>query len=140
MIEREAIAVPWHEEEEQHEGEPRNDMLVQRVERLIEKMSERDDGQYESERDQRVACFQSEDDQSAGDELDERNGEADRPQRPRRQKRVLKRQKESLHVTGRPEAEHFPDAGHEEDEAKDEPREKNGPTLCGGIAHRKMKN
>src|SRR5207302_10632330 len=108
VIERESVPVPRHQKDEEDERKPWDDMLVQRVERLIEKMAKRDNGQNESERNQRVARFEAEDDQRAGDELDERNREADGPQRPHRQKRVLQRQKESLHVTGRPEAAHFP--------------------------------
>src|SRR5438105_3668656 len=103
-------------------------------------MAEGDNRQHESERHERVARLQAGDDERAGNELDEGNRKADGPQRPHRQERVLKGQKESMHVTSRTKAEHFPDAGHEEDEAEDEPREENGPTLCGCIAHRKMKN
>src|SRR5207237_4698631 len=50
------------------------------------------------------------------------------------------REKEAQHMTTKTDAKHFPDAGHEEDQSEDEPREKNGPTFCGDIAHRKMKN
>src|SRR4051794_32636763 len=140
MIEREPVAVPRHQENEQDEREPWDDVLVERVERMFEKMSERDDGQHDAERDQRVARFQSEDDESARDQFDEGNRETDRPQRPHRQKRVREGQKEFADVTSRPEVENLPDAGHEEDQSEHEPREQNGPTPCSSIAHRKMKN
>src|SRR3954451_24410369 len=140
VVERESVALPRHGEDEQNERKARDDVLVECVERMFEKMSERDDGEHDAERHERVARFQSEDDERAGDQFDEGNRVTDRPQRRHRQKRVLERQEEFADVTSRPEVENFPDAGHEENQSENEPREQNGPTLCGGIAHRKMKN
>ena len=71
------------------------------------------------ERDERVARAQAEADERAGDEFDERNNDADNPERPDRQKRVGERQKIFPGVVKRAELKHFHHSGHQEDEAED---------------------
>src|SRR5437762_1462401 len=80
------------------------------------------------ERDERVARAQAEADERAGDEFDERNNDADNPERPDRQKRVGERQKIFPGVLKRAELKHFHHSGHQEDEAEDEPGEDQCPS------------
>jgi hypothetical protein len=97
-------------------------------ERVVQEMAEGDDDQHATKRDERVARTQAEDDQRAGDEFDERNGNADEPQRPDRQEGVSVRQKIFSHVLERSELKDFHDTGHEEDEAQYEPGEEQRPS------------
>src|SRR5262249_7497268 len=66
--------------------------------------------------------------QEPADQLDERDRHADGPQSPRRQERLRVRVDEPLvRVRGRTHREDLPEAGHEEDEPEDAPREEDRP-------------
>ena len=102
-------------------------MTAEVEERVVQEMAEGDNDQDAAERDERVTRAQAEDEERAGDEFNERNGDADRPERPDRQERVGERQKIFSGVLKRGELKDFHDAGHEEDEAENEPGEEDGP-------------
>src|SRR5262249_38281632 len=63
-------------------------MLMKRVERLLEKMTERNDHQHHPQSQQGGADPQANQDQRARNQLDEGDGESDDPQGPRREKGV----------------------------------------------------
>jgi hypothetical protein len=90
-------------------------------------VAESNDDEHETQRDQGNVDAESEKKQGASDEFDERNGEPDRPEGPRGQEGVLVRQEPLLNMAGRSELEYLVPAGHEEDEAENEPGEKEGP-------------
>ena len=88
MIQREAVGFARAPENKEQQSETRDDVTDEAVERIVQQMAEGDDDQDEAERDESVAGTQAEDNERAGDEFDERNGDADRPQRPDRQESV----------------------------------------------------
>src|SRR5258708_24061179 len=102
-------------------------MAAEVVERVVQKMAEGDDDQDASERDERVTRAQAKDDKRAGDEFDERNDDADSPERPSRQERVVERQKVFSRVLEWAELKDLHGPGHEEDEAENETGEKQRP-------------
>lgn len=59
--------------------------------------------------------------------LDHRNRDADEPERPDWQKRVRKGQEIFSSVLNQAELKDLPDAGHEKDQAENEPREEQSP-------------
>ena len=54
-------------------------MTAEAVKCVVQKMAERDNGQDATERDEGVACPEANQDKGAGNEFNERNGDADRP-------------------------------------------------------------
>ena len=59
-------------------------MAAKVEEGVVQKMAEGDDDQDATERDERVSSAQPDDDKRAGNQFNERNSDADRPERPRR--------------------------------------------------------
>src|SRR2546423_13716483 len=101
------------------------------VKRLTQQVSKRDNSQYKSQGDQRVASAPANDHQRAGNHLDERNSDAGGPQGPHRQESVRVRQKPFARMIERPKLKDLPYAGHEKDQAEHESREENGPGAIG---------
>jgi hypothetical protein len=114
-------------ENKEEQGEARDDVTSEIVERIVQQMPKGHDDEDETKRDQRVACSQSKDDERAGDEFDERNRRTDGPERPDRQESVGERQEIFSCVLDRPQLKNFPEAGHEENEAENESSEEQGP-------------
>src|SRR6266550_9348396 len=102
------IPITRQEQNQKHQRQPRNDVLVKGVKRRFQQVPECHDDEDEAEAQEGGPRLESDDDQRAGDQLDEWNREADYPQRPRRKKRILKRQKVTAHMTGGPELEYLP--------------------------------
>src|SRR5687768_5355782 len=90
-------------------------------------MAEGHDHQDETERDERIAHSQAEKKQRAGYELDERNRDADEPERPDRQESVRKGEEIFFCMPERAQLKHFRNAGHEKNQAENESREEQGP-------------
>jgi hypothetical protein len=88
MIQREAVVFARVPENKKQQSETRDDVTAEAVERIVQQMADGDDDQDEAKRDESVAGTQAQDNERAGDEFDERNGDADRPQRSDRQESV----------------------------------------------------
>src|SRR5882724_11706333 len=91
-------------------------------------MAKRYNSQDESEGYQRRARAQPQNYQGPGNQLDQRDSDADGPEGPHRQEGVSKGQEIFSRVFQRTQLENFPDAGHEKDQAHDKSREKQSPT------------
>ena len=86
-------------------------------------MAESHDDQDETESDKSVARPQTQYDQSSGAEFDQRDNDADQPEGPDGQKCIGEWQEIFSGVLERSQLKHFPEAGHEEDQAENESRE-----------------
>jgi len=128
IIERKAVVFARAPENKEQQHEARDNVAAEIVKRVVQKMAEGDDDQDAAERDQRVTCTQAEDDERAGDEFDEWNGDADCPERPDRQECVGERQKIFSRVLERAELKYFHHSGHEEDEAENQAGEEQCPS------------
>lgn len=120
MIHGESIIFTREPKEKKEQDEARNDMTAEVKERVMEQVAEGYDDQHATERDERIARAQTEDDERARDELNKWNKHADDPERPNRQKRVGEGQKIFLRMLERSELENFHYAGHEKDETEDQ--------------------
>ena len=118
VVQRKSVFLARHDQEEQKESQAGNDVLVERVQRLFQEVAERDDDEHDSQGQQRPANVPAGEKESTREELDERNGETDSPERPVWQEGVLIGQKPPADMTGGGEAEDFVDPGHEEDESE----------------------
>jgi hypothetical protein len=85
MIQGEAVVLARAPENKEQQSETRDDVTDEAAGRIVQQMAEGDDDQDEAKRDESVAGTQAEDNERSGDEFDERNGDADRPQRSDRQ-------------------------------------------------------
>ena len=111
-------------------------MAAEAEERIVQEMAKGDDDQDATERDERVARAQAKDDKRAGDEFDERNDDADSPERPSRQECVGKWEKIFSRVLERAELKDLHHAGHEENEAENKTGEKQRPGAIRIRSHR----
>src|SRR5215471_12144840 len=93
-------------------------MLMKRVERLLEKMTERNDHQHHPQSQHGGADPQANQDQRARNQLDEGDGESDYPQGPRREKGVSVRQEPLSHMPGWSLSEDLVNTCHEEDQTQ----------------------
>lgn len=84
-------------------------------------MTESNDGQNEAERDQRVADPQSENHERTREQFDERDDRSDKPKRPDRQESIGEWEKIFSSVFEGAELKDFPEAGHEENQAENQP-------------------
>jgi hypothetical protein len=104
-------------------------------ERIVQKMAKGDDDQDATERDERAARAQANNDERAGNQFNERNGKADRPERPSRQKCVIEGQKIFSGVLEWTHLKNFHYASHEEDEAENEASEEESPRAIKSRSH-----
>ncbi len=103
-------------------------MGVELVERLEEQVPERHEDQHRPERQERIADPQAEEQQAAGDQLHHRDHGSRRPEGPARKEGVnVGLDEETPRVLQGAQAEHLPDACHEEDEAEDQACDEQGP-------------
>ena len=123
MIYGKSVVFARKTEDKEQQGEARDDVASEVVERIVQEMSEGHDDEDKTKRDQPVACSQSQNDERAGDEFDERNRRTDGPERPDRQERIGERQKILSRVLERAELKDLHDTGHEENQAEDETSE-----------------
>jgi hypothetical protein len=98
-------------------------MTAEVEEWVMQKMAESHDNQDAAERDERVACAQSKYDEQAGNQFDERDKHANKPERPERQESVGERQKIFSRVLKRSQLKDLHHTGHEKDQAENEARE-----------------
>ena len=104
------------QQNEQQQREARDDMLVKRIKRLFQEMSEGHHNEDASQRDEGFTNPPAGNQQRAADQFNERDNRAGRPKRPDRQKGVGVGQKE---FPGVPQWSHLEDlvnAGHEKNE------------------------
>src|SRR4030095_3211818 len=88
VIQRKAVFFARKTKNEKEQGKPRNDMAAEIEQRVAQKMAEGDDDEHRAEDDKRIARAQSEKNERARDEFDERNRDARHPERPDRQEGV----------------------------------------------------
>jgi len=91
-------------------------------------MTEGHDDQDATERNERVARAQSQDDERPTNEFDKRDHGAHRPKRPNRQKSVRVGKKQLSGMLNRSQLKHLHGAGHEENQSEDKAREKQCPS------------
>jgi hypothetical protein len=83
-----------------------------------QEMAEGYDNENEAKGDKSIAQAQTQDDKGSGNKLDERNGNADDPERPDRQEGIGVRKEIFPGVLDRSQLKHFPETGHEKNQAK----------------------
>ena len=88
VVEREAIVFGWKHEQEKQQCQAWNHVFVKCVEWFLQKMSEGYDYKYEAERDKCFTYAQTDNQQCAGNQFDEGDGDAGGPERPDRKKSV----------------------------------------------------
>src|SRR5450756_71207 len=93
VVDGETVVLAGHDEQEEKQSQTRNDVLVERIQRLLDEMSERHDDEHSSEGQQRLANSPAHEKSRAGEQLHEGNRETGGPERPDGQERVLVRQK-----------------------------------------------
>lgn len=131
MIQSKSIILAREAENKEQQGKTRDDVAAEVVERVVQKMAEGDNDEDATERDERIARPQTKDDKRAGDQLNERNSDADRPKRPDRQECVVERQKIFSGMLEWPQLKNFHHTGHEEDKAENETGKEDSPgTVC----------
>ncbi len=86
-------------------------------------MTEGDDDENETKRDESFTDPQPNEEKRSANQLYEWNRYADQPKGPDRQKRIGEGQEILFDVLERSQLKDFPDAGHEEDQAKNKARE-----------------
>jgi hypothetical protein len=106
---------------------PRNDMAAEIEQRVAQKMAEGDDDEHRAEDDKRIARAQSEKNERARDEFDERNRDARHPERPDRQEGVGERQKIFSGMLERAKLKNLHHAGHEKDQTEHQTCKENRP-------------
>jgi hypothetical protein len=136
VVQREAVVFAREAENEEQERKTRDDVAAKVVKRVVQKMAEGDDDQNTTERDKRVARAQANDDERAGNQFNERNGNADGPKRPSRQERVVEWQEIFSGVLERAEVKYFHYAGHQEDEAENKSGQEESQSAIETRSHR----
>jgi len=110
-------------------------MAAEVEERIMQKMSEGNNDQDATERDERVARAQPNNDQHAGDQFNEWNSDADGPERPSRQKCIAEWQEILSGMLERTKLKYFHDAGHKKDQAENESGEEESPRAIKSCSH-----
>src|SRR5213593_3981543 len=82
VVQGKAVFLARHDQEEQKKSQAGDDVLVERVQRLLQEVAERDDDEHDSQGQQRLANAPTNQKEGAREELDERYGETDSPERP----------------------------------------------------------
>lgn len=82
FIERIAIRLGRHEQEEKEERQPGNDVLMKWIQRIVQEVTERNDDQDPSEEPIAQRAPPPEQDERASREFHERDRESDSPQGP----------------------------------------------------------
>jgi len=73
MVRRKPIIPGRNHENEEKEGQPGDDMLMERIERFFEEMSERDHDENRPKSQEAWADPKADQQESSGNELDDRN-------------------------------------------------------------------
>ena len=136
MVYRESVVVAWTAENKQQQRETRDHMAAKTVKRVVQKMAEGDHNQNATEGNECVASAQANNDKRAGNQLNERDGDAGGPQGPNRQKCVAEGQKIFSGVLERSQLKNLHNTGHEKDEAENKTGEKQRPCATKIRSHR----
>src|SRR5947209_661211 len=110
MVDRKAVHVRRHYQDEQEEPQPWDDVLMEGIERLLEQMAEGDDYENDSESKETGPYQKANENEATCDEFNERNGDTGHPERPRGQKGILIRQKPALSMANGRQGKHLEDA------------------------------
>jgi len=78
-VDRVTVRLRRQQQDEKHQRQARDHVLVKGIQRLVQQMAESHDGEDEAEAYKREARSEAEDHHRAGDQFHERNREADCP-------------------------------------------------------------
>lgn len=113
------------------QSEARNHVLVERIERLMKKMPERDDDEHDPQRQERLSGSPTNQQKAAGDQLHERDEGSHEPERPDWKEGVGIWEKPAPRVFERALLKNLEYARHEEDQRQDQARKESHPRQAG---------